>query len=191
MRAQADRRNRRGRGADRAWLRAGLIGAILAAVPVPQAWALADDRNQRIEIEADWAELDERAGRATYGGAVRIRQGSIIVTAERVVVQTENKEITSITAEGGGGLASYEQVPNPDQAPLLAGARTIVYHTRDQRVELKGTAELKQGDDRFTGALIEYDIERQRVTASSVPTADGKTDGERVTFSFDPASAKP
>ncbi|HBB78519.1 MAG TPA: lipopolysaccharide transport periplasmic protein LptA, partial [Pseudomonas sp.] len=50
------------------------------------AWALPEDRNQPIRIQADTAELDDNQGVAVYRGDVVITQGTMIITGDTVTI---------------------------------------------------------------------------------------------------------
>lgn len=163
----------------RTLLRALLIGLTgLAAV----AHGLPEDRDQPIRISADRAEMDDATGTAVYHGDVRMDQGTMQVTAATLTIETEDEAVVRITAEGesGGEPAHYEQQPAVDQELVRARARTIVYLTADERIELQGDAHLRQSEDRFEGDLIRYDMQARKVTASS------DRDSSRVTFTIAP-----
>ena len=43
----------------------------------------------------------------------------------------------------------------------------IVYHTRDERIDLEGEAHLNQKGNEFRGEVIAYDVREGRVDAST------------------------
>lgn len=162
--------------------------ALALALPIvlagPAALALPDDAEQPIEIESDRAELDETSGVAVYAGNVRMRQGTMVVTAETLTIETADDAVTRITADGDDEAATFVQQiePGPATDPDLqvrGRAAQIVYLTTDERIEFEGEAELAQATDRFEGERISYDLRARRVNAS----AGG---GERMTFTLDP-----
>jgi lipopolysaccharide export system protein LptA len=53
------------------------------------AQALPDDRQQPITIESDSAERNEQSGLTQYLGNVVIRQGSVLIDADRVTITTK------------------------------------------------------------------------------------------------------
>ena len=59
------------------------LGAALGSV---SAWALPNDQQQPIRIQADDAQLDDKHGVATYTGDVIITQGSMKVTGNKVTI---------------------------------------------------------------------------------------------------------
>jgi lipopolysaccharide export system protein LptA len=140
-----------------------LAAAYALAVAVPAASAIFDESDEPIHIRADSAELDERAGTLIYRGRVRMTQGAVEVTADRVTVDLENEEVVRITAEGE--RASYRQTVGTDGDVVTALARTIIYLTREEQVELIGNAYLSQRQNEFSGRMISYDMRAGRVVA--------------------------
>ncbi|MEE4383519.1 MAG: lipopolysaccharide transport periplasmic protein LptA [Pseudomonadales bacterium] len=143
---------------------------LLAALALPcGVAALPEDREQPIEIEADRAELDDATGRAVYSGSVRLDQGTLRVTADRLEIQTDRARVTRITAEGAedGEPARYRQIPREGEQPVRASAETIVYDTTTETIELSGDARLEQAEDRFEGDRISYDLRTRKVAAEA------------------------
>lgn len=146
--------------------RAG-TGALLAVGLLTSGgvYGLPSDREQPIEIRARHAEIDDARGVAVYSGNVTMDQGSLSVTADKLTIHTDRDDVVRVVAEGD--RAHYEQRPEPGAALVRADARRIVYHTREQRVELEGDARLAQASDEFTGEVILYDLREHRVQARS------------------------
>ena len=134
----------------------------LATFPV---LALPEDAEQPIHIRAASAEIERQAGRIVYLGSVRVDQGTLQVNAERMVVDYENGKVVRITATGAP--AHYRQDLEEDAGRVEADASTIVYHTRESRIDLKGNAHLTQKGNALIGDLIRYDIVAGRVDAGA------------------------
>lgn len=160
---------------------ARLLLLLSSALAVP-ALALPEDRDQPIEIRAEQVEFDDESGIAVYEGAVQLDQGTLRVLAHRLTIHTRDQSVTRIVAEGipNGEPARYRQIPEVDAAPIEAHARTITYLAAEQRVELEGSAHLRQQDDTFAGDRIAYDIRDRRIAAS------GGRGGEPVTMTIQP-----
>lgn len=147
-------------------------------VGAPGARALPSDREQPIEIVADRASLDQRAGIAVYTGRVRLTQGTLRVDSERMTIWLEDEEVQRIRAEGDEARqARYEQQPEAGAARVRADADVILYLVDRQRVRLRGDAVLVQAGDRFEGEALRYDITEQLVLAGG-PDPDAEADGE-------------
>jgi lipopolysaccharide export system protein LptA len=145
--------------------RASVALAALLQLGGTPALAATADADQPIHIRADRAELDERRGLAIYRGNVQMEQGSLRVTADTMTIEIADEEVVRITAEGR--RAHYQQRFKDDAPVVQADAESIVYHTRDERVELRGNARLMQEPNEFSGELINYDMRAGKVDATS------------------------
>lgn len=135
-----------------------------------QAQALPEDADQPINIRADTVEYDQSGNRIIYRGSVQVDQGTLRVTAETMTIDLQDgNKVKRITAEDTP--ARYQQQIEVNKAPVRAEALTIVYHTQDERVDLKGSANLEQEGSTLTGDLIVYDIVAGRVDASATEEA--------------------
>lgn len=126
--------------------------------------ALPNDADQPIHIssqEAVW----EKVGTATYNGNVKVNQGTLEISADKVTVEFEDERVIRVTASGEP--ARYKQTLEDDQQPVRADAQVIVYHTRDERIDLEGEAHLNQKGNEFRGEVIAYDVREGRVDAST------------------------
>lgn len=132
--------------------------------------ALPEDAEQPIHIRADSAELDENKNLVVYHGSVRMDQGTMRVTADKMTIELKDQLVVRITAEGD--RAHYQQQLKPDESMVYADAKTIVYFTQDERVQLTGNAYLTQNKNEFSGDSIKYDIRAGKVDAQA--TGEGK-----------------
>ena len=138
--------------------------ALGIAIAVP-ALALPEDAEQPIHILAESAEIERHAGRIVYIGSVRVEQGTLRVNAERMVVDYDAGKVVRITATGAP--ARYTQDLEADAGQVEADASTIIYHTRESRIDLQGEAHLTQSGNSLIGDLIRYDIVAGRVDAGA------------------------
>ena len=129
------------------------------------AYALPEDAEQPIEIRAEHVEYDQNAGTVLYTGSVEAEQGTMRVSADEMTVYVEDQKVVRITARGDP--ARYQQLLEADKGLVKADARTIVYHTQDERIDLRGGAYLEQGGNEITGELIRYDVVAGRVNAEA------------------------
>jgi len=162
----------------------------------PRVHALQSDKEQPIQITADRAERDEKIGLTSYHGHVEIRQGTLFIEAEHVVIKTPvthgttTEEIEEITASGKP--THFHQQINEQGESVDASATTVHYRVHDKLVDLVNGAMLKQEGRILSGENISYDIGSQRVTANSGSdtAADGSTPTERVTVIIPPRPHK-
>ncbi len=139
--------------------------ALLALGAVPTlASDLPTDRDQPLQVAADSASFNEKTGIATYRGSVVIRQGTLEVRADEVVI-TVDKEGNVSTTVATGKPARYQQQVDPKKGLVSAEASRIDYDLRNETISLTGQARLKQDGASFQGASIVYAIARQQVEA--------------------------
>ena len=85
--------------------------------------ALQDDRKAPIKVVSDRAEQNEKDGTAIYQGSVVVRQGSIIIHADKVTIVTDIEDGDRIVCVGNP--AKYQQIINTADGLVLASANTI------------------------------------------------------------------
>ena len=155
-------------------LKINLLTAILLGLPAI-AWALPSDREKPINIEADHAQLDDREGVTQYKGDAILTQGTLTITGDIITFYyDENQRLTKAVAQGN--LATYEQIHKEGDPPVKAKALQMEYYADRQKLYLIGKGHVWQQGDEFTGNHIEYDIERDFVTANSSPINVGGED---------------
>lgn len=134
-----------------------------------KALALPSDKQQPIQVSANSAERDEKAGITTYTGNVEIKQGTLLIQADQVIIKTlisrknsleELKEIITT-----GQPSHFQQQIKTEGDLVDAAAVTIHYRVSDKTVDLIDSAVLKQQGRVITGDKISYDISAQRVIA--------------------------
>ncbi|MEM7096866.1 MAG: lipopolysaccharide transport periplasmic protein LptA [Pseudomonadota bacterium] len=140
--------------------------------------ALASDADQPIHIEGDDAEIDQANETIVYTGSVEVVQGTLRVHGDRMVVKISGDQVQQITTTGGP--ARYSQELEDDQGQVNAHAKSIVYHTAQERIYLNGKASLVQKGNELHGESIRYDIVNGKVDASA-----GNKPG-RVRMQLDP-----
>ena len=140
--------------------------------------ALPEDTKQPIEIEAQSVAVDETTGFNEFSGDAEVRQGSLLLLAELIQVQTENEEVVTVLAKGSlEEPAKYIQSQENQARFVEATATLITYDVDEGMIFLVGNAHLIQGFDSFSGDRLSYDINNDRVVVK------GSEDGtERVKF---------
>ena len=132
------------------------------------SFALPEDRQQPVHIQADESSFDTETGISTLTGAVQIDQGTLRIQAESVTVADDNGRLVRIVAEGEpGNPATYRQRLNVGEPVVYAEAQRIDYRVEQERIEFRGAAHLTQADREFAGEAISYNINEGRVTARS------------------------
>ncbi|MEO5703092.1 MAG: lipopolysaccharide transport periplasmic protein LptA [Gammaproteobacteria bacterium] len=143
------------------------------------ALALTADQNQPINIEADTADIDDKAGTTIYRGNVIVTQGSIRLTGGTVTIYSPGRTLEKVTAEGNP--ARFQQRPDNKNEDMRAQSRTMEYLIDTEKLILLGDAHLWQGEDKISGNRIDYDIKADIGKATK-----GAGSGERVKVIIQP-----
>ena len=131
------------------------------------AAALVTDSEQPIEIQADFAELDDQEGKTIYVGNVVVTQGSIKMTGDKLKVNfSEARDLEDIFIEG---RPAYFKQTRDSGDDVEGEGLLIEYHAQKNLLHLIEKAKLTQGDRIFTGNRINYDTEKSLITARAAP----------------------
>ena len=142
-----------------------------------QVQAKDSDFRQPVTIDAGRQLVELADNKVTFSERVVVKQGSIDVRADELVVIRNEQGLQSMTAKGNP--ATYRQILNNGK-PVQAEAREIHYDMRARTITLIRDAELKQNDNIVTGYRIRYFIDKEQMEAES---QGGK---DRVTTIFLP-----
>lgn len=129
------------------------------------AFALESDTRQEITIQSDRAEFDRKNGTATYIGNVLMRQGTLKIDADQVVLYS-NEQQKLQRAIATGQPAHFEQQMEADKGLTKARGHRITYQTTEKTITIKQDANLEQEGNQFSGEEIIYDITNDSVAAS-------------------------
>lgn len=125
-------------------------------LPGGQALALATDKDQPIQVEADGMEIDEQTGITTYVGNVEMTQGSIRLQADKIKI-FQNEEGTE-RMEAEGKPVKFRQRPDNKEQDVRGYALHIKYNTNSELLYMMGEAVLFPGDGhKLTSENITYD----------------------------------
>ena len=151
---------------------------ILLSLLSSLVFAMPGDRDKPIEIEAESVVVDESTGFNQFMGDAVVTQGSLVLSAELIEVQTSDEEVESMVAKGSQQKPAKYIQSQPNQARFIeATAVEITYDVEKGVVFLIGDAHLVQGFDSFSGETLEYDIDNDKVVVK------GSEDGvKRVKF---------
>ena len=145
------------------------------------AFALSEDADQPIEIEAESVMVDETTGFNEFVGDAEVKQGSLVMTAEIIQVQTNADGVETMIAKGTIEKPAKYIQSQENQARLIEATATLItYDVNEGMIFLVGDAFLVQGFDSFTGDSLTYDINNDKVLVK------GSEDGtKRVKFKID------
>jgi len=160
---------------------AALLVAALCAAPLA---ARESDLSQPIDVSADRSEYDERSGTQTLVGNVEIRQGTLLITADRIDVGLRDSRLASI--DGAGSPIRFEQ-ENDAGETIRGEARRISYDATNGTLVLSGEATLVRPGQRMSSERIAFDSRTQTVSAEGAEGEDGKRG--RVNIRIEPPAA--
>ncbi|MBI2800770.1 MAG: lipopolysaccharide transport periplasmic protein LptA [Gammaproteobacteria bacterium] len=149
--------------------------AILLSLRSLNALALTTDTEQPVEIEADFAELDDQQKQTTYTGNVVVVQGSIRMTGDKLIANfDDDRQMQDVYLDGKP--AFFKQTPDGAKQDIEGEGLKIEYHAQKNLLYLIDKARLKQGERLFEGYRINYDTKNSIITGRGAPSA-AKEDG--------------
>jgi len=149
-----------------------LTATLLLAVSVP-ALALKSDSDKPVNIDSENQALDMQGNVATFTGKVVVTQGTIKITADKVVVTRPGGDSNKTIVDAYGTPATFYQMQDNGK-PVQGHAQKMHYELAKDLVELTGNAYLEQLDSNVKGDRITYLVKEQKMQAF------GST-GKRVT----------
>ena len=144
-------------------LHLSLFALTLAA---PNVYALSSDSEQPVYIDSDSQQLDMKSNQVTFIGDVNLKQGSININADKVIV-TRNAvsgEIEEI--QGFGKPATFSQLTD-DGKTLYGEADDLHYQLVADKLIMTKNAMLSQDGSIIRGSKITYLIGSQKLVADS------------------------
>ncbi|MEN8128747.1 MAG: lipopolysaccharide transport periplasmic protein LptA [Pseudomonadota bacterium] len=156
-----------------------LLMLVCMSLLPPIGHGRSDDTRLPLHIEADTAEFDDNTGISIYLGKVRITQGTMVLTGDKITVFAPDKQLHKITAEGQP--STFHQTTDGDDQ-IDAEAQYMEYNTKTNMIILKKKAKMTQGNNSFSAELIEFHI------LTKVVDAGDPKSGDRVKMVIIPAS---
>lgn len=141
-----------------------VTASLLLAASLP-ALALKSDTTQEIHITSATQSVDMQKNIITFKGNVAIKQGSINITADRVIVTRPNENQNSEIIEAFGNPVRFSQMQ--DNGKLVKGhSQKLRYDLKLERLTLIGNASLEQQGSSVQSNEIIYLVKEQRMEAS-------------------------
>lgn len=149
--------------------------------------ALPSDKNETIRGSADNLTVDQKNGVATYTGSVKIQQGSLVISADSIVIHTSpDSSVEKMIATGNP--ARFQQQPEKDQGVVTAAAKQITYTPNNEHLLLVEDASVEQNGAVMSGPHIDYDLVKEVMKAAGNNGASG--DGQRIEIVIPPKAGK-
>lgn len=131
-----------------------LLGFLLLAA-APAAVAEKADRDKPINLEADTANVDDAKKVSIYEGNVILTQGTLVIRADKLVVQEDAEGFQYGTAYGNP--ASFRQKREGFDEYIEGYGLRIEYDQKKDLVQLFTNARMKRNQDEARGNYISYD----------------------------------
>jgi lipopolysaccharide export system protein LptA len=149
--------------------------------------ALPGDKNETIRGSADNLTVDQKNGVATYTGSVKIQQGSLVISADSIVIHT-NPDSSVEKMIATGSPARFQQQPEKDQAIVTAAAKQITYTPDNEHLVLIEDASVEQNGAVMSGPHIDYDLVKEVMKAAGSTDASGG--GQRIEIVIPPKAGQ-
>lgn len=141
--------------------------------------ALSSDSEQPISMEADNLEIDENRQVSIYQGHVKMRQGSLHIQADKIILHFDAHNNLQ-WLEISGQPATFNQL-NDQQQTVSGSALTIHYHDSDSVMKLMGQARYQSHLDTLESETITLNTKTNALQAGD---QNGK---ERVKMLIQPS----
>lgn len=129
------------------------VSVVISVFAISPSYALKDDIEKPVHINADSVLFNKLKGLAVYEGNVTIVQGTLDIRAAKIEIKAPNSEISMIIATGSP--VSFQQ--KMDDGKLAKGrANRVIYQVKEKRIVLDGNASISQNNDKFSSNHIEY-----------------------------------
>lgn len=142
-----------------------LITTSLLAVSM-SALAMKDDTTKPMTITSDNQAVDINTNTVTLTGNVIVKQGTILVKADRATIVRPGGESGKEVVEGFGNPVTFYQMQDNGK-PINGHAQKVRYDVSADLVTLTGNAYLEQLDSNVTGDRITYLVQKQQMEAFS------------------------
>lgn len=146
---------------------------LLAAAP---AHGLKTDRQKPLDVKADSTDGTLGDGTATLLGNVEIRQGTLLIQADKAEVEKVEGRVRRFELNG---TPVHLQQEIEEQGLVTAEASRVEYEVATGIVTLTGEADVVHPQYRISGEMLEYDMNVQHFKGSG-------DDAGRIRIQLDP-----
>jgi len=156
-------------------------------ISTTSGYALPEDFQEIIEIEADSAFIDNEKGNAIYIGNVKVSQGSILISANKLTITSSKStnKYDKIFAKGTDDqAANFSQQVDIAGNMVISRGTKIFYDSSTSILEVEGEGYIKRGEDEIAADFIRYDMKTGTFEAK-------KNKSGRVSMTLQPQSNTP
>ncbi|MFO1258377.1 MAG: lipopolysaccharide transport periplasmic protein LptA [Gammaproteobacteria bacterium] len=124
-----------------------------------------------IEIQSDTAVWDQKTQQAVHTGNVVMKQGDKTLKANELIIEKNDAgAIQKLIARGNPAIFDGALTEN-NPTSIKGHAQTIFFFPSNERLILKGDAELTQAQNIFKGPEVAFDFASKQITAQSSPSS--------------------
>jgi lipopolysaccharide export system protein LptA len=127
---------------------------LLLASYAPLSLAERADREKPIQMSSDRAMVDDLNQTSTFEGHVQVRQGTLFIEAEKIIVTQDKQGANQMTATGQ--LAHFRQKREGVNEYAEGFGERIVYDGANETANFYGQARVKRDGDDVRGEHIFY-----------------------------------
>lgn len=137
--------------------------ALSLLIIAQSVYALKNDSKQAIDISADSLEMNESKHFSTYSGNVTLKQGSLNIKSESLILYFDaNNELDYM--EMTGKPAQLKQ-QSEDKKWMKGSANHIIYKDKESLLTLSDDAKFSSGREFLTSNFISINTDNKRVQA--------------------------
>lgn len=153
---------------------AGIGCLLLGAYP---ALAEKADRDKPVNLEADRVSVDDVKKQQIFEGNVQLSKGTLVIRAERIVVQQDDDGYQRGVASGG--MPTFRQKREGLDEYIEGEAERIEHDAKAEKTEFFGHARVKSGLDEVRGQFISYDARSEQYVVTSGANGTKAPSGSR------------
>lgn len=138
------------------------------------AASYAAEKVEKIHINADHMRLNMETGYSIYTGNVKISQGELVLTGDKVTLkQNKDNEIETMTVFGKP--ARYHHITEKGE-PINAESERMDYNASQNQLTMTTNARLHQSEQTLSSQKIVYDTLKKIIIAGGKKARPDKTD---------------
>ncbi len=136
---------------------------------VQSSYAMPDDKDKRVELSANFADLNQQTHQGAYEGNVQLDQGTTHLRASNANTKgnKQNKLVFAVACGDKFHQAHYWAQTDKDKPLLHAYADIMKYYPNQHLIVLIGNAKVLQGSNSFAAPKISYDTLHQHIVSNS------------------------
>ena len=162
--------------------RSNLLTGLLLFFLQTSSWAT--ESVEKIFIDADHMHLNIESGYSVYTGNVKISQGELVLTGNKMTLEQNDSAIERMTVTGKP--AHYNHITEKGEN-IQAESEHMVYTASKNELVMTINAKLQQPDHQISSQKIVYDTLNKIVIAGDKDTTSNTdTDSERVKITLTP-----